>query len=300
MRFSTPIFILLILLQISFAHGNGIGTDSLKKAAVSKHIIAGAGISTVYISGLAALNQVWYKNEQAASFKFHNDLRDWNQMDKAGHFWTAFHLSRLSSQGLSLAGTSHSRAAITGSVAGFLLLAPIEIFDGYSPTYGASVSDLAANAAGSAFFAWQELLWKEIRIMPKFSYRSSQYPQLRPETFGKNFAEQLLKDYNGQTYWLSFNISSFTATSGKFPQWLNLALGYGSTGMLYGNPKQNSAAMYVSQRRLYVSPDIDFSKLRTKSKLLKTAFHLVNAFKIPLPAIELTGSKGIKTHLIMY
>ena len=52
--------------------------------------------------------------------------------------------------------------------------------------------------------------------------------------------QQVLKDYNGQTYWLSANIWSFNKES-NFPRWLNVAFGYGADGMLYGenNPTNN-------------------------------------------------------------
>ncbi len=35
----------------------------------------------------------------------------------------------------------------------------------------------------------------------------------------------MLKDYNGQTYWLSFNVASFLPTNSGFPYWLNMSLG---------------------------------------------------------------------------
>jgi hypothetical protein len=50
--------------------------------------------------------------------------------------------------------------------------------------------------------------------------------------------EQMLKDYNGQTYWLSVNLHSFYKGS-KIPKWLNLAIGYGANGMLTGNGENN-------------------------------------------------------------
>jgi hypothetical protein len=41
--------------------------------------------------------------------------------------------------------------------------------DGYSAEWGAS-SDIIANAAGTALYVSQELIWQEQRITPKFSY----------------------------------------------------------------------------------------------------------------------------------
>ena len=40
----------------------------------------------------------------------------------------------------------------------------------------------------------------------------------------------MLKDYNGQTYWLSANLKSFFKKS-NVPTWLNISVGYGAEGM---------------------------------------------------------------------
>ncbi len=55
----------------------------------------------------------------------------------------------------------------------------------------------------------------------------TKWAQQRPETLGKSLQRtNILKDYNGQTIWLSFNIHSFTKDS-FLPKWLSLAVGYG-------------------------------------------------------------------------
>jgi hypothetical protein len=79
-------------------------------------------------------------------------------------------------------------------------------------------------------------MWKEQRITPKFSFHTTQYAQYRPNVLGSSLAEQMLKDYNGQTYWLSVNTPSIKAQN---PKWLNLAIGYGANGMLTGNGENN-------------------------------------------------------------
>jgi hypothetical protein len=43
----------------------------------------------------------------------------------------------------------------------------------------------------------------------------------------------MLKDYNGQTYWLSVNLHIPSPKAQK-TQWLNLAIGYGADGMITG------------------------------------------------------------------
>ncbi len=142
---------------------------------------------------------------------------------------------------LKWAGLPRKKAILIGSMAGFLFQSPIEILDGYSAEYGASVSDLAANAAGSLMVLGQYLAWDQIRIQPKFSFHRTQYAAIRPNSLGGNLPEQMLKDYNGQTYWLSCNISTFLKKDAKFPKWINVSLGYGGEGMIYATKSGNVA-----------------------------------------------------------
>ncbi|HEX7414349.1 MAG TPA: hypothetical protein VF411_09940, partial [Bacteroidia bacterium] len=47
-----------------------------------------------------------------------------------------------------------------------------------------------------------------------------------------------------------------------------------------------TATPYYRYRKYYFSLDIDFTKIKTKSKLLQSVFSVVNGFKLPFPAIE--------------
>ena len=45
------------------------------------------------------------------------------------------------------------------------------------------------------------------------------------EQLGSTHLERALKDYNGQTYWLSLNIKSlFNLNDTYFPEWLSFSL----------------------------------------------------------------------------
>ena len=81
------------------------------------------------------------------------------------------------------------------------------------------------------------------------------------------------------------------------PEWLNLALGYGADGMLgeFENKKHykgQSLPDYKRYRQFYISLDIDFSKIKTKSRVLKKIYKAVSFIKIPLPAIEFSNKKA--------
>ncbi len=281
--------------------GSETPADTLTAEQKKRRLIGlSVGFGVGYAASLVALNHIWYSQDTRSSFQFHDDLLYWNQMDKAGHFYTAFHQSRAGIDALRWAGVQEKKAIWIGGMLGFVLQTPIEIFDGFSSQYGFSVSDFAANTLGSAAVIAQELTWKEIRIMPKFSFSRSEYSPQRLEMFGSTFAEQLLQDYNGQTYWYSVDIFAFLKNDSNFPKWLNIAAGYGAGGMVYGNPDKNLAHGYNSYRQFFISPDIDLRYLPVKNKFLKTAIYLISMYRIPMPALEYNTQKQLIMHPIYF
>ncbi len=127
------------------------------------------------------------------------------------------------------------------------------------------------------------------------------------ELYGKSIQERILKDYNGQTYWLSMNLKSF-AHNINIPAWLNVAVGYGAKGVFGGfeNTGFDKRGNIIfnrpdieRQRQWYFSPDVDFTKIKTGKRLVKTLFSLMNMIKMPAPALELSGGK-LKGHLLFF
>jgi hypothetical protein len=274
-------------------------SDSLNTKRQNTVIISEALMAS---GALVGLNQLWYSDYPKSDFHFINDNSEWLQMDKLGHSFSSYHLGRLGAEALNWSGASKKNQLVYGAGLGFVFLTAVEVFDGFSSEWGASTGDIIANASGAAFYFSQELLWKEQRITPKFSFHTTQYANQRPAVLGSSFAEQILKDYNGQTYWLSVNLYSFSKGS-KIPKWLNLALGYGGDGMITGNKEnysQNSTSNPQRFRQFYLSWDVDLTKINTKSHFLKTIFSVLNTVKIPAPTIEIRQFNGIKWHLIYF
>jgi hypothetical protein len=159
------------------------------------------------------------------------------------------------------------------------------------------MGDMTADIVGTSAYVAQELLWKEQRLQIKFSYWAYDYPPDQVERsndlFGTNSLERILKDYNSQTYWLSANLRSFLPKS-NLPKWLNASFGYNSRVMLgassniYKDKDGNVIDRSDVQRyrRLFLAPDIDLTKIKTRSKFLKSTFFLLNMIKVPLPTLE--------------
>jgi hypothetical protein len=244
------------------------------------------------------LNELWYKEYKTRNFHFFNDDAEWLQMDKYGHAYTAYQVGLAGIQTMRWAGVKERNAVWWGGFSGSLYMSTIEMLDAYSDGWGFSWGDMASNLGGSLLVTLQEACWKEQRIQLKFSFFKSAYPQYRPNLLGKNFGEQIIKDYNGQTYWLSANISSFLEKKNRFPKWLNLAFGLGADGMTGGHENivivdgQGNTKDFLRQRQFYLSFDCDLTRIKTKSKFLKAVFRAVNILKIPAPALQLTGGKA--------
>ena len=250
---------------------------------------------------LVGLNQLWYKDYPKSDFHFINDNNQWLQMDKLGHLYSTYHLGRVGAEMLQWSGASKKEQLIYGSTLGLGFLTVVEVFDGFSQEWGASSGDIIANVSGTALYVSQELLWKEQRITPKFSFHQTKFASQRPETLGASLNEQILKDYNGQTYWLSFNIQSFTKDSFT-PKWLNLAFGYSGEGMLYGNDAEaiENGIIQNPYRQFYLSFDVDLTKIETKSRFLKSLFSVFNTLKIPAPTLQYDDFNGVKAHFIYF
>lgn len=259
-------------------------SSSVERKRLNTLIIASA---VGYTAGLATLNHVWYKDTERQSFRFFNDNAEWKQLDKAGHFFASFLISDISSRALLSAKVDPKKSDLIGAVSGLLLTLPIEIFDGFSDGYGASVGDAIADAAGPAFFLAQKWGWNEVRVHPKLSFQRTRYPPLRPALLGDNLLSEIVKDYNGQTYWLSFDVDKFAA----FPRWLNLAVGYGAHDMVYARDSQNREHGFDPYRQYYLALDFDLTAIRTRSKFIKSLLHVVSAVRLPGPALEMSRKR---------
>lgn len=273
-------------------------SDSLNRSRRNTIIITEATLGGLTLIGL---NQLWYKDYPQSKFHTLNDNGEWLQMDKLGHVFTSYQLGRVGANVLNWSGVSEKDQLLYGGTLGFAFLTTVEVFDGFSDEWGFSWGDMIANAAGTGLYIGQELLWKEQRFALKYSFHQTQYAPQRPDKLGDGFLEEVLKDYNGQTYWLSTNMHSFFKES-KIPKWLNVAFGYGVDGLLTGK-EESLVDPILNQNRMrqwYLSLDIDLTKIQTNSHILRTLFDIFNTIKVPFPTVEFNEKNGIKLHAIYF
>jgi len=242
----------------------------------------------LYLGSLSGLYFLWYKNYPQSAFHFFNDGDEWLQMDKCGHMTTAYYISMIGNWSYRWAGLNRKQSAWYGGLLATAYMLNIEILDSFSSEWGFSLGDFTANTLGAAMFVSQQLIWDEQRFRLKFSFHQTTYPVYRPELLGSNFISQILKDYNGQSYWLSGNISTFLPKGSRFPKWLNIAFGYGAGGMTGASANASDPSIPPQQRyrRFLLSVDVDLTRIPTRSKVLKAVFTILSFIKIPAPAIE--------------
>lgn len=289
--------LLVLLLPLFFGASTLTAANNSDTSSIYKHrqrnlIYAEVGSGLAIHSGLYF---AWYSQYQMGKFHFIDDSREWLQMDKLGHAYSAYYLGVMANEAGKWAGFSQKHAAMNGLFVGIGFQTLIEVLDGFSSGWGASISDIGANTAGSLLFYTQARTWGEQRFTLKYNFFQSQYASLRPNVLGKGLHQEFLKDYNGQAYWLSFNpLNIIGKQSQYFPDWLNISLGYGASGMLGGfsnNWVSNNTTFDYTHipryRQYYLSADINWLKLlkpkKHWSRLLCTA---LNAVKVPFPTLE--------------
>ncbi len=271
-------------------------SDSLNKPRRNAVVISETTLATATLIGL---NQLWYADYPRSSFKTIDDSSEWLQMDKLGHVFSAYQLTSFGASTLNWAGVRKKDQLLYGTALSLGFLTAVEVMDGFSEEWGFSWTDMAANVAGAGFFVGQELLWDEQRILLKYSFHRTQFAQQRPDKLGNGLAEEFLKDYNGQTYWLSANINSFLKID-AVPNWLNFAFGYGADGMLTGEADDPLFLNQNRTRQYYLSLDVDLSRIKTNSNLLKTIFSVFNVIKVPFPTLELNSNGRVKMHYLYF
>lgn len=277
--------------QISFAQKNLL---TYSDTIVPKRLtVSSIAVGTAWSGSMIGLYQIWYKNENQSSFHTFNDGRNWLQMDKVGHVYTTYQISKLSKELFHWSGLKERKAALLGTGIGLGFQTTLEIFDGFSQGWGFSWWDITGNLVGGGLYLGQDALWNRQIILPKFSFHPTEYASLRPSVLGGNFAEELLKDYNGQTYWLSFSPGQMKKNS-VIPSWLCLSVGYSADAKLVGDQETFTSMYgktYHSSRQWLFSLDIDFSSLPVKRKWVRMIYKQLNYLKIPFPALILSNGK---------
>jgi hypothetical protein len=251
------------------------------------------------------LNYLWYKKFPHSQFHFFNDNAEWLTMDKVGHATTAYNIAAIQSDIFHWGGVKPGTAAAIGTLTALGFMTMIELLDGHSEKWGFSKGDMLANIAGCLLFEGQQLMWGQQRISLKYSYHQTMFAKYYPQELGSNWRERMLKDYNGQTYWLSFNVGSFMSSKSDFPKWLNASIGYGAEGMIGArdNPSEINGQKipeFKRYRQFYFSFDTDLYRIDNVSEFSNMLLKFNQTLKMVSPTLEWNKEEGAKWHWLYY
>jgi Predicted periplasmic lipoprotein (DUF2279) len=297
--------LLLLLIINTIAVNSGHCQDNsntVNKGRLRTVIITETVITTAAMVGL---HYLWYKKFPHSRFHLFNDNAEWLHMDKIGHAATAYNVSGIQYDMMRWAGVDNKKAAWIGGATALGIQTIVEIFDGFSQKWGFSKGDMLANILGSALFVAQQQGWGEQRIRMKFSFHKTIYSKYAPAELGANKWQRWLKDYNGQTYWLSVNPSSFMKSNTSFPRWLSASFGMGAEGMIgaRSNPSMigNVAIPEFKRIRKYLfSVDADLKRINNEQMDPKVFLSVPNSLKMPAPTLTFKKDAPVKFNWLYF
>ena len=244
------------------------------------------------VGGIAGLHQAWYKQEQSGKFHVFNDLHEWRGMDKLGHLTSCWWASQWIYETAGTLGLPEKQRMGSALIMPLLFMSGVEVMDGFSGGYGFSVPDMVANLSGAALFYFQQLYWGRQHFLLKASFHTDPLHRIRPALLGHSWPETWLKNYNGQTLWLSFPLKPIFQDAGWLPAWMCVSLGYGAGGMLGARDNAwTSGGLDYSfielkrHSRYFLSLDIDLLKLPIRAKAWRMFASTFRWLKLPFPAI---------------
>ena len=286
-----------------------------------KKVFLISGISG-YSAMATSLYFAWYNQFDQRNFHFFNDWGEWEKMDKVGHVYSAYMQAELIYELSSWAGYDEGQALLLGSLSSIAGQLTIEVMDGFSSGWGFSLTDLGANLVGTGGFYFQEKYWGEQRLRLKMSYYPVSYSRVpiyaesglyettlhdrSRALYGDSGAERFLKDYNGQTIWVSANIRSFLPES-RWPKWLALAVGYSGHNIYGGFDNQwvinneiisADTDLFPRSGQFVIALDYDLSQIKARKPFSKSLLKILNIFKWPAPGLLYDKDRGLAFHLI--
>ena len=109
---------LLLFSGIASAQQNNfeVYPDSLNKKRLKNLIITE---SVLYGASMVGLYYLWYKEYPQSKFHFVNDNNSWRSMDKMGHFFSTYNISRLGYSSFRWTGLSEKKATWYGGLVGY-------------------------------------------------------------------------------------------------------------------------------------------------------------------------------------
>ncbi|MGH1365163.1 MAG: DUF2279 domain-containing protein [Calditrichia bacterium] len=235
----------------------------------------------------------WWSGEKSG-FRVKYDWwnNTWLEVDKFGHFYSNILTTEAVAASFEYAGVSKRKALWIGAINSTVLFTSFELTDAGFEDWGFSVPDYVANVLGAAYPILQDIVPVFEHFNFKLGYWPSRYynatDNSQPGFINYSPYTYPSGDYDGMTYWLSADVNWMLPQAAKpyWPDWLNLAVGYGARDL----PQANDA---IKIRELYIGFDYNLEAINTDHALLNTLLSAANTLHFPAPAIRIdnTGNK---------
>ena len=264
-----------------------------------------SGFDGLALAGVYAAHiKPWWSGQKTGmrfKFDFYNNY--WLEMDKFGHFYANIQVAKLSAALFQFAGVSRRRALWIGFGNTTLLYTAFELTDAGFQDWGFSVPDYIANLLGASYPLAQEYL----PVLRHFNFKISYFPSkyFRNEKYRKSPGfiryepyHYVAGDYDGMIFWLSADVDWLLPNAVKpfWPDWLNIAIGYGAANLPQANRE-------LKERQLYIALDYNLTSgtteaspragLSGKGALLRKLKSVLNAIHLPAPAIRITSDGAV-------
>jgi hypothetical protein len=197
-------------------------------------------------------------------------------------------------------GYDEKKSLRNATISSLSYMTTIEILDGFSKQWGFSPWDLTANISGSFLHLIQQKKWGEQKIQMKFSYHETPFPKYNGSQLGDNFQQRILKDYNGQTYWLSFNSTLLFNKNNTFRDILSLSIGYSATQMTSAKTNNFVVNNFQRHREFLFSFDADLNRVKWKRKGVRRVMKIFSVIKVPLPTMKIRDDGKMSFHFFYF
>jgi uncharacterized protein YfiM (DUF2279 family) len=254
-----------------------------------------SGYSLAYVGFSYQMSQHFFTQTPISPFHIRQDWKTWKGMDKFYHAYGSYQLSSIFYQMNKWAGIDSIKSLHLAFLESVIFSTTKEYFDGRVAVGGWSWYDIGMNNLGNLNFYLQQRLLGSQKIQYKFSYFSSGLQAYNPGTLGTSKLNYWMKDYNGETFWLSSSLGDWKLTQHKWLNAIGLTIGYGAHNVIseYSNPPHLNLSRY---NQYYLGLDINWQQIETSNKTLKTLFFILNRFRFPLPSLELNSMGKLTFH----
>ncbi len=247
------------------------------------------GIVTVGTAGFSVLtydyfNQVWWKPTKVKKFVWRDDWDDLIKADKAGHLYFSYVLSDAYKGIFKWVGFNSRTSAFLGAgISVIYEVGVVELTDGFTTRWGFSPTDVIANIVGAFFPVAQEYFPSLQAITFKLSYTPSGYTWFDYLRIGSLkdalYKKQFHTDYEGMTFWISFDFQRLLPREIKrlIPDFLNLAVGYSVKNINYAGKGYSE---------IYIAIDYDLLKVDTGLDILNRIIRTLNYIHFPAPTLR--------------